>query len=285
MTNPYDPGTPQPSDIPADSQDDFVSNFHTINSQYSVDHYPFAGSVDNATSTNPIIITSPNHHLVNGNSVTFSKCQDLTGASWPLNSQTAVVTVLNANQFSVPINGTTYPTYKPFTGEFQNTDSTSLGLHVRTFLANVLAKGPLDGATSANQSAYYSKENYKRYGKDKLYLPNLFFQNVVGNTQPETCLTNIETTAENDNGRAYALPWGMTIQFGGVTINPGPLQTFKLPVAFTTGFLTMILTPNNSSTRSTRATVSTPTVGPFDNFKATTGLTCPSNYYWMALGV
>lgn len=40
----YNPACPAPSDIPRDSQDEFLMNFTTLNSLYSTDHLPFTNN-------------------------------------------------------------------------------------------------------------------------------------------------------------------------------------------------------------------------------------------------
>ncbi len=66
------------------------------------------GAISNINQTNPAIITSPNHGLRTGNSVTITNVVGMT----QINNITAIVTYINANQFSLQgIDATGFSTY------------------------------------------------------------------------------------------------------------------------------------------------------------------------------
>lgn len=65
------------------------------------------GFVYDATNANPCVITSPNHGLVNGSQIFFSNLQGMT----QLNGQTANVTYLTSDTFSIDIDSTAFGTY------------------------------------------------------------------------------------------------------------------------------------------------------------------------------
>lgn len=69
-----------------------------------------SANVDNATSANPIVIrTSAAHGWSNGDSVLFAALPGDFGTN--LNNTTRVITVVDSDEFSIPVNGTAYAAY------------------------------------------------------------------------------------------------------------------------------------------------------------------------------
>jgi len=65
--------------------------------------------ITNITKSTSAVVTSPNHTLTNGNRVVFSAIAGMT----QINNLAGNVTVIDANNFSVDINSTSFSTYTP----------------------------------------------------------------------------------------------------------------------------------------------------------------------------
>src|SRR5208337_4696378 len=115
----YNPFIPAPIDLPSDSQGDILSNFNLINQFFGVDHVAFGSSIKTATNASPCKITSPNHTLSTGATVTISSMTGTTKQGvitpWPLNGNTFTITVSDANHFTLNgTNTTNLATYPPY---------------------------------------------------------------------------------------------------------------------------------------------------------------------------
>ena len=71
------------------------------------------GNITAITNANPGVITSPSHGLQSGAELIF---REIGGMS-TLNNRTLIATVLNANQFSIPVDTTNTTLYPPYTSE------------------------------------------------------------------------------------------------------------------------------------------------------------------------
>lgn len=69
------------------------------------------GNITAITNANPCVITSANHGLQSGAELILREIEGMS----TLNNRTVIVTVLNANQFSIPIDTTNTTLYPPYT--------------------------------------------------------------------------------------------------------------------------------------------------------------------------
>jgi hypothetical protein len=248
---PYNPGTPQPPDIPNESQDDFLMNFEIINSSFGVDHVAFGNTVTFATSANPCVCTSPNHGLQSGNTVNIVHFCSLIGdvlVPWSINGGPYTVTVIDANTFSMAVNASTQAPYFPNSGAFYSPNF-NYGFHKKNFFPDVLSQGPnTSPPRGAPYSAYYSKSQEYIDPKDmiKKFAAQLWFQNNVG-ASFEKQLTDLPiVSTSNTNGKGVLTPWGIKINFGELSLTTSS-QTFDLPIPFVSTFFSIvgsILLPN-----------------------------------------
>lgn len=227
----YNPGAPQPPDIPADSQDDFLTNFELINQFFGMDHIPFGNTVTFATNANPCVCTSPSHGLTTGNTVNIVHFGSLVGdviSLWNINGGPYTATVIDANTFSINANATANPPYFANSGAFSSPNF-NYGFHKKNFFPNTLQQGPnTTPPLGAPYSAYHTKTVKN--------LAQLFFQNGPGSSfeQQLTSLNVIEVS--NANGRGVITPWGVKLNFGPIVYRP-TTQIYTLPAPFTTTFM------------------------------------------------
>lgn len=230
----YNPFIPQPPDLPSDSQPDIETNFFRLNEVFGVDHIPFGNVIEAATLAAPCVCTSTNHRLSTGDTVTVFNMEGLTDLNvrqdWPINGMAFVVTVIDANTFSLNgSNSTTYPTYIPSSGDFSSI-TLPYGFHTKTLLNSPQLRTPDRGAP---KSAYFSQliEN----------LPQLFFQN--GQTAADIVqLTDLEVANQTSAGRGWRTPWGMIINMGEVAAQANNFTTYNFPLPYTTRVLSLTLT-------------------------------------------
>ena len=240
----YNPGTPQPPDLPSDSQDDFVTNFDVINQFFGVDHIPFGNTVSFATNANPCVCTSAAHGLTTGNTVNIVHfCSEVGDVlvPWNINGGPYVVTVIDVNTFSINADASANPTYFPNSGAFSSPNF-NYGFHKKTFFPTVLGAGPNTTPPRGNPySAYYSKaqEYIDPIDKLKKSAAQLFFQNNVG-ASFERQLTELNfVERETANGKGVITPWGLIINFGQITFE-ATTQTYTLPIPFKSQFWSII---------------------------------------------
>ncbi len=225
----YNPGTPQQFDIPAESQNDFVTNFSLINQFFGVDHIPFGNTVTNATNANPCICTSPNHGLTTGNTVNISHfaTQDVPLQLWDINGGPYTATVIDVNTFSINADASADGLYLANSGAFQS-PNLPYGMHTRTFLPNPVFQAP-NTVLPSPYSAYYSKVVQD--------VTQLFYQNSSG-AAFEKQMTNLPVVqTSNENGVGIVTPWGVIINFGIIDFKgyvTGPLPApYDFPIPFT----------------------------------------------------
>ncbi len=222
----YNPGTPQPQDIPADSQDEFVSNFGLLNEFFGVDHVPFGTTVTFATSANPCVCTAPNHGLTTGNTINIKHFGSLVGdviKLWAINGGPYTVTVIDANTFSINANSSAEPEYLANTGAFSCVQF-KYGYHTKTYFPSVLSQGPNTSPPRGSPySAYYSKTQKN--------VAELFFQNGVGKSF-EHQMTNLDfVEVSTETGKGIITPWGIIINMGQIHIGGTP-RTITFPIPY-----------------------------------------------------
>ncbi len=224
----YNPFIPAPLDLPSDSQGDILSNFNLINTFFGVDHVAFGNSIVAATNAAPAQITSPNHTLKTGATVTISSMTGTTpdGVTtlWPLNGNTYTITFVDGDNFTLNGTDTTdltvYPPYDANSGDYQ-ANTINYGYHKKTFFPQTLLSDP----NLANPiSSYYTK-----FDSDSV--PQLFYQddrlaaNVVQLTQLPPVL--------NANGSGFKTPWGFIINMGQIKVQGSAFSMFSYPIPYT----------------------------------------------------
>ena len=237
----YNPDIPQPSDIPAQSQDGFFFDFSLFNTYFARNHVQLGNVITNATNGTPLIITSRGHGLSNGDMVTVYDIQGLMGAEaipWPINGITYAITNATPNTFRLTgADSTTYPPYLPGTGNFSS-PSYSYGYHTQLSSPFPL---PGDPGQPAPVGSLYSKIAPKPSGKP-FTNPDLFFQNVSAIAQLTRLPISKTVTSGNPPDGTFTCysmvtPWGLIVNFGqcairGATSVPG-IVTFGIPYTST----------------------------------------------------
>lgn len=245
----YNPRIPQAPDLPSDSQPDIDSNFLSLNEVYGEDHIPFGNLIEEATLAAPIFITSTNHRLTTGNTVTMFNMEGITDNNvredWTINGSAFVVTVIDDDTFSLDgSDSTTFPTYISNSGDFSSV-SLPYGSHTKNFFPTPQLNPP---NRVAPKSAYFT-QNIEN-------LAELFFQN--GNTLADVFqITNLPISATTTEGFGFVTPWGWIVNMGEITIDNLGFTTFDYPLAFTSEVFSLTLTrgvirinPGGSSTKS-----------------------------------
>ncbi len=230
----YNPRIPQATDIPSDSQEVIESNFLSLNEVYGEDHVPFGNLIEEATLAAPIVITSTNHRLTTGNTVTVFNMEGLNDKNvpedWTINGSASVVTVIDDDTFSLDgSDSTTFPTYISNSGDFSSV-SLPYGSHTKNFFPVTQQNSP---NLAAPRSSYFTQtvEN----------LGELFFQN--GNTLAALLqMTNLPISENTTEGFGFVTPWGVIINIGQITADNSQFRTFNYPLAFTNRVFSLTLT-------------------------------------------
>lgn len=238
----YNYNVPLPNDLPSDNQPVFQSNFDSLNDQFGINHVKLGRSVEGATISNPCIISSANHGLSNGDTVVFTHVRGINAqgvvSNWAINGGAGyVITVINENTFSIPVDSTTYDPYIPNSGDFSST-AYNYGYHTKLFLQ----QPPLNFKQPDLQSPATSL-----YPKDIGNFASLFFQN-----GPQAVLESLLTTfvfspndvnfIETANGIGFITPWGLIINIGYLYLKfTSATYSVQLPKPFTSTVYTGIL--------------------------------------------
>lgn len=238
----YFPGIPQPDDIPADSQDEFLINYGTLNNVFGVNHIPFGNTVVSATNANPCVITSTNNRLVDGDQVTFYHMYGINSNGirviWPdtINGVNFVVTKIvgDDDSFSIPLDTSSYDTYEPSSGNYLVTSSYPYGYHTLINLLQPIANNP--NLNSPN-SSLFSKQITDIFPRTIIPIPlisnELFFQNNNSSTYQ---LTN-NNLKRNTLSYSFISPWGIIINMFpviSVPSNVSPPIVFNYGIPYTT---------------------------------------------------
>lgn len=245
----YIPGFPQPSDIPAQNQPDFLTNYGTLNSSFGVDHIPFGNPISAATIGNPARVTSGNHLLSTGDTVEIYGLNGLSGKTiipWSVNGSSTTVTVINANTFDLDsVDSSGENTYIPNSGGFNVTATANpalpypYGFHKKISFQDALNTYP-DGTpnlASPISSLFTLLFNKKLSGKDTSSV-ELFFQN-TSTDQLVDFLTNHKTkytVSSSPNAASFfsvITPWHITLNMGQVFLGTQTEITLPLPTGHT----------------------------------------------------
>ena len=137
---PYDTGTPQPTDIPRDSQEEFFINFDELNDLYGTDHIPLAGKIVSATSANPCVINSPDHRLESLDSITLSNMKGINSEGlpqlWSINDTAGIVTFIDVDNFSVALDASAENDYIAEMGSWITSKANFYGFHKKIIFGN-----------------------------------------------------------------------------------------------------------------------------------------------------
>lgn len=249
----YNPGTPLPQDIPADSQDEFLTNFDELNEIYGINHIPFGNTIVSATTANPCVMVSPNHRLTSGDSITLYTLDGLNAETgkepWPINGNTyagANLTVIDANSFSINQDTSTFDPYIESSGNFLcNEADYGYGMHKFINFAQKLTAGP---GRAAPLSALYTRQVERQslnYPFDKITQTSLYFQNNVANEYQLTNNTIINETG-SIKGYGWRTPWGTIINFWNwqsFGANSPATVVVSLPIPYSTTHYFTLVTP------------------------------------------
>jgi hypothetical protein len=270
----YDPGTPLPQDIPADSQDEFLTNFDTLNQFYGVDHIPFGNKIVSATLANPCVITSPGHRLSTGNNITVFALRGINEAGvfidWTINGNSYNVTVIGDNNFSIPADTSAEPAYDPESGNFLvNTANYGYGSHRKITFSQNTAQGP--EKASPFSSIYMKKFITKKFTSNldnilkdfEIFAP--FFKN---NLNQEVQLAEYNLTGTQQSILGFKSSFGPTINFGRTHFVSGTSLIVPLSIPYlTTHFTTIVTLFKTSGLSSTSELIVTTLTN--DNFTVT----------------
>jgi len=230
----YNPNIPQPPDLPSDNQPDINSNFLVLNQVFGEDHIPFGNLIEEATLATPSVLTSTNHRLTTGDTVTVFNMEGITDGgvrtNWSINSMLFTVTVIDENIFSLDGSNTTAePTYIANSGDFSSL-ALPYGQHTKNFFPSTLENPP----NRNNPKSAYFTQNINN-------LAELFFQN-NGTADDVFQLTNIPVAGREifralDNkqlgkGVGFRTPWNIIVNFGQVQTVKGLPFTLNYPVPY-----------------------------------------------------
>lgn len=297
----YNPNTPQSFDVPSDNQDEFLTNFSTLNDQYSFDHFPFGHRIESATRANPCRLTVRNHGLSSGDQITLNNLLGNTVnvlgnyKPWPINGNTYAITVANANAFTIPVDSSSFKPYVQNTGSFLIASLASglpvpYGYHKKISFNSTRSAAPdlVNPASSIYTKTIKFKKVKNRMTQD-LDLSNPFFQNDAG-AAFEFPLSGVEFAQKTYTplplqGLAYGFKSGFDLIFNFGYILSSPVgNTYELPVAYTTTHYSTVAfgyQPNLNIFRNVRITATTLTNFTISN---TTGNPPGINCYFLSIG-
>jgi hypothetical protein len=235
----YNPNTPLPQEIPAESQSRFLDNFTLLNQYFGRDHVPFGNVISNATLAAPCVITSASHGLSTGNTVTIYDISGLQGNSavqWPIDGSSVTITVIDADTFSLNASDSTlYPPYIDGTGNFSS-PSYLYGYHTHiTYPTPLKADPPI---TTSGGSSLYQKVFIPPPGKQPSRRGDLFFETQISPSIVDQLTRLFVNTQSSSAGTNYSIvtPWGVIFNFGKTSHEEftGPITVnFKSPYTAT----------------------------------------------------
>jgi hypothetical protein len=300
----YSTNSPQATDIPADSQSEFLTDFQLLNSIFGVDHIPFGNVITAATRANPCKVTSPNHRLTTGATVTVYRMKGTNSLgqpeAWSINGSTFTVTVVDANNFTLNgLDSSAFDSYIADTGDYLVTSSYPYGFHKKVSFLEPLTNNP--GLVSPQCSIYTKmlseisrvfrpKDQQTGFKSESTPFLNLKFQN--GNTQANsTYLTGCDLKFNNlsqvtpfisGTQFGFKTPFGLTFNVGRVFVLSNGTHTVPNVVNYDSVHYTTVFANDAFSTGVTRVTVLN-----LSNFQFTaSGLVSPNSnaFYYLSVG-
>lgn len=241
---PYDINTPRPSDLPSDSQEELLENFHVLPQIYGKDHIPFGDSISAATSANPCVVTVPNHNFVNGDILTINnlKGTNLENQieSWSVNGQSSAITVSGDDITLSTIDSSNEPPYIENTGDVYAAAKTNFyGTHKKLTFFDAfpfpnLGNPYLSIALQQAERYVYTGEPPVPTQPSLIDVLDLFFQNTATSTQRLTgsALKPFYIPNKTFIQRGIVTPWNVIINFGtNINITTSP-ETIEFPDEF-----------------------------------------------------
>ncbi len=264
----YDRNTPQPTDIPRDSQDEFVTNYDILNNIFGVNHIPFTRNITIATNASPCVITITDHKFTTGEMV---QVYGLKGTNdegqerlWSIDGDTFSITVLTVDTFSIPVDTSTENTYLANTGNVLNTTITNYyGTHKKVSFAGAsLEQGRASPIVTVNpitvKRHIVNNEEIPTWKLEDI--PELHFQNSTATLlrltgfNPEILVINVQIASEpvifmDTFLYGFTTPWGLKINFGYRVgfADPvaSPTRVFALPKTYSTDHYFTVITRHN----------------------------------------
>ena len=231
----YNPGIPQPRDIPSASQAPILSDFKLLNDYFNVNHVPFAGIIAVISRSNPCRVGSFKHTLITGDQVTFYNLDETTGMQ-NLNGNTYTITVINESSFSLDgVDSTNFPVYQ--SGGNYSSAQLKYGFHKYVNFASAFDTDP----NSVVGSTLYPKKTDN--------VANLYYQNGATSAfvKPLTNLTRVQTSenlgpegADNGFHNGFKTPWGLIVNMGTIRSTTVPMVNYTFAIPFTTQVYTLI---------------------------------------------
>lgn len=281
----YSFNEPQATDIPAVSQGSFLTNFGLINQIFGINHIPFGNVIQLATNDNPCTFFSQNNRLNSGDTITISHLYGINEngvrSEWSINGNSYIVTVVDEDMFSIPVDTSSFDPYEANSGDFTCTIgdlADTYGFHTEINFGN--------NATPPNRSppisALYTKEtteNFQPFGQTSIEKKSnkLFFQNSSAN---EYQLTGASFTRLINNSigvrfissRGFITPWNLVVNFGvGFLANGVASASFPLAKTYTTTHYCTIITPTAGTGTSPTLKVSSTSLTDFNISASGTG--------------
>lgn len=284
----YSYSVPQKSDRHDASQDDFLNNFRSLNGQYSQNHIPLGNTVEDATRAAPCVITSTNHSLSTGDTVSFTHVQGLQQQDvynlWNINTGGPYsITKIDDNHFSVDgTNTTTQDPYVLNTGDW-NSSAIPYGDHKLLSFpepVSVVRSPPiLDVPKAALFPNLIDNDSQN---------PDLAWQNFLNPSFIDQ-ITGFQLLGSSTSGQCFRTPWGFNICMGVVQARLFILtpETVVYPVPFTINPYCLVGSVLGGSQVLTLSFL--PTVSPTTQFQilGSVGASSPPNVsvFYMAIGI
>lgn len=246
----YFPSVPQPPEKHSESQPDFLANFGQLNTASAVDHIPFGNSIESATAANPCVITSTDHGLQDGNSVTIYNLQGLLDGviiPWTINGTSFTVANRTDNTFALSGAGSDTSLQNPYIANTGHWDSGNINYmrHKKVTFADPLGIFPrVDPAPNfpnlpATVASLFTMALQKTVNDELVSFSELFYQNDNSSSAVEQ-LTNNNISYTLNSLPGFALwtfnsPWGLTFNVGVAFIVSTTPATITFPTSYAAG--------------------------------------------------
>ena len=241
----FTPTTPLPTDIPAESQSEFIINYGDLNSYFGVNHIPFGNAITGLSNTNPAVVTSPNHGQVTGATVQLNRVRGLIPGNeniekyqtvWPV-SNPYTITVIDKDTFSLnsfdTSNTATFPPYVVTSGDFSvTTAGYPYGYHTKLSFA------------VSQETPNLPPPAVSLYPQLVASILQLFFQNNNSASAIAT-LTGCKF-AETKEGKGIKTPWGIILNMGQINFT-GATVSHDFPMPYVNTPLTFLAYANGTT--------------------------------------
>lgn len=308
---PYDDGTPQPTDIPRDNQEEFINNFFTLNQQLRVDHIPPGNVVKTVTSDPPnSIFDVTQHYLQTGDNITLTNFKAINAlgnlVEWSINGNSYNITKIDDDSFSIVEDTSAEPPYQENSGSYLVNKADFYGLHKKVTFATPIA--PINpNVINEDQSFLYTQRKSDNIGTKMVDSFALFFQNaeeilrLTGQDfEIDTVVSDIiigpSTVGTNtQKNMGFKSPFGLIFNFGSVSVDSNQVgaivpYTVSLKIPYTTTHFSIIqsMTKLNRPNSATIIRVSSKTLTSFTANQTTIASAQPSAKfiaYYLSIGI